>query len=70
MKQTEDDQFRLLVKYVNAGADLAEQVERDLAKGDKISMATTERLVKFKKAAIAAAGLINRFMDAEEQFEN
>lgn len=70
MKQTEDDQFRLLVKYVNAGADLAEQLERDLAKGNKISMATTERLVKFKKAAVAAAMLINRFMDAEEQFEN
>ena len=70
MKQTEDDQFRLLVKYVNAGADLAEQLERDLKNGNKISMATTERLVKFKRAAILAAGLINRFMDAEDKYEN
>jgi hypothetical protein len=65
-----DSDFRLIVKYVNSAADLAEQLERDLKKSDKISMATTQRLIKFKQAALDAASLLSKFVDSEDKYNN
>lgn len=70
MTDDEKEQFRLLVKYVNAGSDLAESLVRDLRKGNTISMPTVERLSKYAQAAKDAAKLLKRFKKKEYSFEN
>jgi hypothetical protein len=55
----EDIALRNLTKYVNAASDLAEALEVDIKKGNKISTETVLRLSKFVAAAKAVSSLLD-----------
>lgn len=66
----EDDGFLKVSKFVNSAADLAEGLERDLKKGNRISSDTVLRLNTFKKAAIRAANLLAKLEDQTIKYKN
>jgi hypothetical protein len=51
--------FILIAKYVDSGADLAEQLVKDIKAGRKISDATIIALSRFQESAIAAEKLLD-----------
>lgn len=67
---TEDDGYLKVSKFVNSAADLAEGLERDLKKGNRISSDTVLRLNTFKKAAIRAAKLLDKLNNETIKYKN
>ena len=53
-------EFIKLLRFVNASADLAEGVERDIKNGKKISSDTVLRLSKYVSAAKSVANLLDQ----------
>lgn len=58
-----DPNFLIIGKYVNAGADLAEELARDIKAGKKISERTIIALSRFKEAADTAARLLDPVLE-------
>jgi hypothetical protein len=54
-----DPNFLIIAKYVNSGADLAEQIIIDIRKDRKISDATVIALSRFQEAARAASKMLD-----------
>ena len=67
---SEDDGYLKVSKFVNSAADLAEGLERDLKKGNRISSDTVLRLNTFKKAAIRAAKLLDKLNNETIKYKN
>ena len=60
---TIDNAYIELAKYVNATADLAESVERDIRNGNKISSDTVLALSKLIAAAKRVENIVDMFED-------
>lgn len=64
-----NEQLIKLTKYVNAAADLAEGVERDIKNGKKISPDTVHRLAKFVTTAKNAASMWDELVDTDVKLQ-
>ena len=60
MSIEKDPTFLALQRYVNAAADLAEQVQRDIRDGSEISDATIIKLSQFKDAAQSVESTLDK----------
>jgi K+/H+ antiporter YhaU regulatory subunit KhtT len=65
-----DPGFLTIAKYVNCGADLVEQLIKDIKAGQRISGATIIALSRFQDAAIAAEKLLDPVVQNSVKLNN
>ncbi len=59
MSPKTNQMYMAITKYVNAGCDLAEQIERDIKEGREVSDRTIIALSLFKDAIEAVEGTLD-----------
>jgi hypothetical protein len=60
-------EYRILVQYVNAAADLAEQCQADIKNGKKYTSETVSKLAKFITVSASFERILNKVQKGNEQ---